>query len=128
MKKHDYVKQHDYVAYLNELPAKHSGFLMEQLNQAALSASFYMRAMGLSLPGREDVPTHAEVLQHLSELTNHALGSYFEVQKVEAPEGQPANEIWGEDSDDLFTIEVSGISAQERDGFTVSVNYNLLYR
>jgi hypothetical protein len=118
---------HDFVSTLPELPKRHSGVLLEQLNQASLSATFYMRAMGLSLPGEEDgVPTHADVHKHLCTLANHALASYFKAQDV-APENQAANEIWGEEEDELFSITVTGISSRNGDGYTVTVDFNLLY-
>ena len=120
------MKEHDFVGLLSELPQRHAGFLFEQLNQASLSAAFYMRAMGLALPGLIDVPTHAEVFRHLCALTNNALASYLETQEV-APSKQKANEIWGEEEDELFSITITGVSTQDGDGYTVSVEFNLLY-
>jgi hypothetical protein len=114
------------MATLNDLPARHGGVLFEQLQQASLSATFYMRAMGLALPGSEGVPTQAEVYSHLVGLANGALQSYFAAQQ-DAPQAQPPNEIWGEADDDLFALEVTGLSAVEADGFTVTVGFNLLY-
>lgn len=121
------MKEHDFVGLLAELPSRHAGFLFEQLNQAALSAAFYMRAMGLALPSRVGVPTHAEVFQHLCLLTNNALASYLETQEV-APSKQRANEIWGEEEDELFSITLTGVSTQDGDGYTLTVEFNLLYR
>jgi hypothetical protein len=100
---------------------------LEQLNQAALAATFFMRAMGLTLPGQDDVPTLQDTMEHLVKLTNYALGTYFDVQKA-APENQPANEIWGDEEDELFSVSLTGVSTLDRDGFTVSVHYNLFYR
>jgi hypothetical protein len=121
------MMQHDFVGYLSELPARHAGFIFEQLNQAALSAAFYMRAMGIRLPGKPDVPTHADVYKHLCRLTNFALQSYFQAQDM-APKNQKANEIWGEEEDEVFSISITGVSAVYGDGYTVSVDYNLLFR
>jgi hypothetical protein len=118
--------KHDFVGTLSELPPRHSGFLFEQLNQASLSATFYMRAMGLALPSKDSVPTHAEVYEHLCALTNHALNSYYGAQEA-APENQKANEIWGEEEDELFSIAITGVSGTEGDGYTVTVDFNLLY-
>lgn len=121
------MSEHDLVGYLSELPSRHSGFLFEQLNQASLSAAFYMRAMGLTLPNESAVPTHSEVSQHLCNLTNYALSSYYQAREA-APETQKANEIWGEEEDELFSITITGVSAKDGDGYTVTVEFNLLYR
>ena len=116
----------DLVATLSDLPPRHSCVLFEQLHQAALSAAFYMRAMGLALPGEANVPTHAEVYHHLCGLANSALESYYAAEG-QAPDHQASNEIWGEEEDELFSITITGISAQSSDGYTVTVDFNLLY-
>jgi hypothetical protein len=121
------MKEHDFVGHLSDLPSRHAGFLFEQLNQAALSAAFYMRAVGLRLPGCPDVPTHSEIYDHLCRLTNFALSSYYQAQEM-APKNQKANEIWGEEEDALFSIAITGVSDVDGNGYTVSVDFNLLYR
>ena len=118
----------DYLATLNELPPRHSGVLFEQVHQASLSATFYMRAMGLALPGDTTVPTQGQVYEHLCGLVNAALEAYFATQENDAPKGTPPDDIWGEDEDDLFWVCVTGLSEKEGDGFTVEIEFNLLYR
>jgi hypothetical protein len=120
----------DYIATLVELPPRHRGVILEQLQQAALSATFYMRAMGLALPGQDSVPTHAKVHAHLCKLTNSALQAYLQTLEVAVGRTQaapPANEIWGEDGDDLFHICLSGRGKTEEDGYVVEIDFNLLY-
>ena len=117
----------DYLATMNELHPRHSGVLFEQIHQASLAATFYMRAMGLALPGGQDVPTQADTYNHLCKLVNGALDEYFKAQQ-RAPKKQPPNEIWGELEDDIFYISVTGLSETEGDGYTVEISFNLLYR
>lgn len=117
----------EYLDILNELPARHSGVLFEQLHIASISAAFNLRALGLTLPSHAEVPTQAEVYEHLVSLTNFALQSYLEVQQ-KAPTTTKPNEIWGEEEDDLFWVEVTGLSGDPGDGFSVKVQFNLLYR
>ncbi len=121
------IKQHDFLSIFSDLPQRHSGVLFEQLHQASLSATFYMRAMGLSLPGEDCVPTQAEVHAHLTALANQALQTYFHTKEV-APEGKPANEIWGEEEDEIFSLSITGISPHDGDGYTVTIDFNLLYK
>lgn len=119
-------KGHDFVSTLGDLPPRHSGVMFEQLHQASLSAALYMRAVGLCLPGNSQVPTHAEVAEHLTRLTNLAMATYFDIQRA-APANTAANEIWGTEEDDLFTVEVTGISKMAGDGYVLAIDMNILY-
>ena len=119
---------YDYLAHLNDIPRGHSGVICEQIHQAALSATFYLRAMGLPLPGVENVPTYADVYGHLCCLINEAMGAYFDIQKNEAPPNQKADDIWGEAEDALFSVEVTGLTESPQTGFTAEIEFNLLYR
>jgi hypothetical protein len=116
----------NYLAILSEIPSKHSGLIFEQINRAAGIAAYAMRSHGLSLPGETKVPTYAEVQKYLQDTVNRALDVYFSTKSM-APPSTAANEIWGEDGDDLFSVVVTGISLVQEEGFTAEIDFNLLY-
>jgi hypothetical protein len=116
----------DYIAVLSEIPSSHSGLIFEQIARASLAATTLLRDIGMPLPGETKMPTLPEVREHLTALANRALGVYFDT-KEQAPRTTGANEIWGEDSDDLFSLTVTGLAEDEQQGFTVEIDLNLLY-
>lgn len=116
----------NYLAIMSEIPAKHSGLLFEQINRAAGLAAYMMRSHGMSLPGETKIPAYVEVQKYLHDTVNRALDVYFSTKSM-APPSTAANEIWGEDGDELFSVVVTGISAGEEEGFTAEIDMNLLY-
>lgn len=116
----------DYVSVLSEIPAKHSGLIFEQIHRATMTATQFLRDYGLPLPGATKMPTHPEVKLYLTKMMNRALHNYFEV-KGAAPRSVAANEIWGEDGDDLIHMVVTGLSEDTAGGFTAEIDLNLLY-
>lgn len=117
----------DFLATLNDLPARHRGVLFEQLHLAAITSTFTMRGLGISLPGETKIPTQAEVFAHLCNMANFALQGYMATSS-EAPATVAANEIIGEYGDDLFWVELTGLSRTHGDGFSVQVDANQLYK
>ena len=107
-----------------DLPARHRGVLFEQLHLATVIPTFAMRGLGLCLPGQARVPTQPEIFEHLCTLANNALQGYLEAARL--ADGNPANEIWGDDSDSVFRVEITGMSAAETDGYTIDVELNIL--
>lgn len=116
----------DYIAILGDIPAQHTGLIVEQINRAATNAVVLMRATGVSLPGETKMPTVAEVRKHLVAMANRALETYFSTQS-QAPKSTQADEIWGEEGDDLFSVTVTGLSEDVQNGFTAEIDLNLLY-
>jgi len=116
----------NYLAIMSEIPARHSGLIFEQINRAAGIAAYIMRSHGLSLPGETKIPTYVEVQKHLYDTVNRSLDVYFSTKSM-APPRTAANEIWGEDGDELFSVVVTGISTDEEEGFTTEIDMNLLY-
>ncbi len=116
----------DYIAILKDIPAEHSGLIIEQIERAATTATVILRAIGQSLPGETKMPTRGEVRLHIVQLANRALDTYHRT-KGEAPKSTAANEVWGEDGDDLFSVTVSGLGDEEDFGFTAEIDLNLLY-
>jgi len=117
----------DYLATLNEVHPRHCGLLFEQLNQAALKVTQYLRCYGYCLPNSEEVdPSYKVVYNHIYNLVNDTLDAYYAAQK-QAPKHQLPNEICGYGGDDLFTISVTGLSESVSDGYTSEIDINLLY-
>lgn len=117
----------NYLAAFEEIHPRHSGLIFEQLNQASMAATFFMRAMGLTLPDKATVPTQAEVYEHLCDLVNQAFDGYYHAQK-QATVGLKPNELFGYAEDGLFSLELTGLSEKEGDGYTANIDFNLLYR
>lgn len=116
----------DYLSLLDDIPANHSGPVFEQIHRATMIATQFLRDFGLYLPGGTKLPVHGEVKRHLLQMTNRALDTYYQTAKV-APKTVMANEVWGEDADELFTVCVTGLTEREADGYTAEIDMNLLY-
>lgn len=79
-----------------------------QLELATRTITAMMRALGLTLPGKQDVPTTAHVRDRLDMLTQEALDSI-----EEAKQSNPrAASITGEASDD--SLKVLAIVEQDK--------------
>lgn len=119
----------DYLSVLREIPHNHSGLIFEQLWRGSASGVVLLRTFGLPLPGDTKIPNQLDVHTHLSKMANVALDVYFNMKaSAKTQHVLRSDEVWGEDSDDLFTLTVTGLGPTDSEGYTIDIELNLLYR